>query len=224
MLNSGKKIGSFGLIGTHSTFSSHHIATMEGGVCVTDDALAYDIMKSLRAHGWTRDVSFPDTFYQYFEPAQSDFLNKFHFVLPGYNMRPTELSAAIGIKQLDKIDGFIENRRRNASIFTEIAGKHSDKFTMQKEISKSSWFGFSLIFHTNELRTKAIDVFQKYSIECRPIVSGNMLRQPVFSNLNLDAKAYLGSEIIHDKGIMVGNHQFDIEEELSLLDLALKKI
>ena len=51
-----------------------------------------------------------------------------------------------------------------------------------------------------------------------------MLRQPVFSNLNLDAKAYLGSEIIHDKGIMVGNHQFDIEEELSLLDSALKKI
>ena len=139
-------------------------------------------------------------------------------------MRPTELSAAIGVKQLDKIDQFIENRRKNASIFSEIAERHSDKFTMQKEISKSSWFGFSLIFHTNELRTKAIDVFQKYSIECRPIVSGNMLRQPVFRNLNLDAKSYLGSEIIHDRGMMVGNHQFDITDELNLLDLALKRI
>ena len=158
--SSEKKTGSFGMIGTFYIFFSSY-CYYGGRVCVTDDALAYDIMKSLRAHGWTRDVSFPDTFYQYFEPAQSDFLNKFHFVLPGYNMRPTELSAAIGIKQLDKIDGFIENRRRNASIFTEIAGKHSDKFTMQKEISISSWFGFSLIFHTMNCEKKQLMFFRK---------------------------------------------------------------
>lgn len=220
----GKKTGTVGHIGTHSTFFSHHIATMEGGVCVTDDPLAYDILKSLRAHGWTRDVSFPDLFYSYFPKAQNEFLEKFHFVLPGYNMRPTEMSAAIGIQQMEKIDTFIRNRRVNAAVFMDVCQNHKEKISVQKEVGQSSWFGFGILFSDEKVREKAVKLFEAHEIECRPIVSGNMLRQPVFSDLGLQPEQFRGAELIHHNGIMVGNHQFDISPQIDLLDRVLEKL
>ena len=220
----GKKTGTIGHIGTHSTFFSHHIATMEGGVCVTDDPLSYDILKSLRAHGWVRDVSFPEIFHTHFPKAQNDFLEKFHFVLPGYNMRPTEMSAAIGIQQMNKIDDFINNRRINAKNFIEISQKHKGKISIQREVGDSSWFGFGILFEDEVARDFAVKVFKANEIECRPIVSGNMVRQPVFSYLGLQPEEFPGAEKIHHTGIMVGNHQFDISPQLSLLDKVLSKL
>lgn len=220
----GKKTGSIGYIGTHSTFFSHHIATMEGGVCVTDDPLAYDILKSLRAHGWTRDVSFPDLFYSYFPRAQNEFLEKFHFVLPGYNMRPTEMSASIGFQQMEKIDAFISNRRLNAAAFKEVFNNHKDKISIQKEVGDSSWFGFGILFDNEKIRDQAVKLFGANEIECRPIVSGNMLRQPVFRTVGLQPEQFLGAEKIHHTGVMVGNHQFDITAQIHHLDSVLSKL
>ena len=97
----GKKAGSFGVMGSFSSFFSHHISTMEGGIITTDDEELYHILLSLRAHGWTRNL--PK--HNKITPPKSDdpFEESFRFVLPGYNVRPLELSGAIGVEQLKKL-------------------------------------------------------------------------------------------------------------------------
>ena len=99
-------------------------------------------MLSLRAHGWTRDLPKQNDVTQ----MKSDdlFDESFKFVLPGYNLRPLELSGAIGVEQMKKLPAIVDGRRRNASYFQEVMGDHN-QLIIQREIGKSSWFGFSLV-------------------------------------------------------------------------------
>ena len=92
----GKYAGTFGICGTFSTFFSHHICTMEGGVILTDDEEVFQIITSLRAHGWTRELP-ADSFVH--KKSDDPFYETFRFVLPGYNVRPLEISAAAGLAQ-----------------------------------------------------------------------------------------------------------------------------
>ena len=149
---SGKKTGTFGVMGTFSTFFSHHMSTMEGGMIVTDDEELYHILLSLRAHGWTRDL--PEENHVCGRKSSDPFTESFRFVLPGYNVRPTELSGAIGIEQLKKLPDFIEGRRRNASMFTKALSTHPDVL-IQREIGISSWFGFSLVLRPGASITRS---------------------------------------------------------------------
>ena len=96
--------GTYGLISTQSFFYSHHISTMEGGMILTDDEELYQIMLSLRAHGWTRDLPKDN---QITEPVEDPFYDKFRFILPGYNLRPLEMSGALGQEQLKKLPSLI---------------------------------------------------------------------------------------------------------------------
>ena len=133
--------GTFGIMGTFSTFFSHHMATMEGGVVTTNDEELYHVLLSLRAHGWTRNLPKEN---KVSNKSDDWFSESFRFVLPGYNVRPLEMSGAIGIEQLKKLPSFIDNRKKNANIFHELF-KNDSNFILQKEIGNSSWFGFSLI-------------------------------------------------------------------------------
>ena len=101
--------GTFGLMGTFSTFYSHHLSTMEGGFVLTNDDEIYQILKSLRAHGWTRDIK---EGYPFFTKRKDPFYDKFDFVLPGYNLRPIEFEAAIGKEQLLKLDHITSLRKK----------------------------------------------------------------------------------------------------------------
>ena len=103
-------------MGTFSTFFSHHISTMEGGVVVTDDERTRQIVMSLRAHGWTREL--PDQNFVH-DKTGDPFGDSFRFVLPGYNVRPVEMSGAIGIEQVKKIDGIVAARRVNGAYWVE---------------------------------------------------------------------------------------------------------
>ena len=136
-----KKTGTIGLLGTFSFFFSHHISTMEGGMIITDDQELYHILLSLRAHGWTRNLPAENLVSN---KLKNDFEEAFRFVLPGYNVRPIEMSGAIGSIQLKKLPKFVSQRRRNADLFLNKMRKY-DHLIVQKEIGKSSWFGFSLI-------------------------------------------------------------------------------
>lgn len=182
----GKKCGSFGVMASHSTYFSHHMCTIEGGMITTDDRVFYEMLLSLRSHGWTRHL--PEN------NVLGAKVDKFHFIYPGYNVRPTELQCAIGIEQLKKLPGFIEQRRENASRFP---------CKTQKEIGKSSWFGFAVF---GEDRDKFKDV------ETRPIVTGNFLKQPAMGHYYFDAPYPLdNANYIHNEGIMVGNSHERIE-------------
>ena len=113
----GKQTGTFGVIGTFSTYFSHHISTMEGGFVTTDNEELYHILLSIRAHGWTRNLPKKNLVAN---KSDDWFEESFRFVLPGYNVRPLELSGAIGKEQLKKLPKLISQRRKNASYFQEM--------------------------------------------------------------------------------------------------------
>jgi CDP-6-deoxy-D-xylo-4-hexulose-3-dehydrase len=137
----GRSAGTFGMGGTFSSFFSHHISTMEGGMIITDDEPLFHTLKSLRAHGWTRDL--PSTNHVY-NKTGSEWDDLFRFVLPGYNLRPLEMEAAIGKVQLSKLDSFVRARRSNAERFLKLMSG-LDGYRVQKENGESSWFGFSIV-------------------------------------------------------------------------------
>jgi CDP-6-deoxy-D-xylo-4-hexulose-3-dehydrase len=87
-------------MGTFSTFFSHHMATMEGGFVTTDDEELYHILLAVRAHGWTRDLPKEN---KVSNKSNDWFEESFRFVLPGYNVRPVEMSGAIGVEQLKSL-------------------------------------------------------------------------------------------------------------------------
>lgn len=218
-----KFAGTFGAMGTFSSFFSHHIATMEGGCVVTDDEELYHILLCIRAHGWTRNL--PK--YNQVTGVKSDnpFEESFKFVLPGYNVRPLEMSGAIGIEQLKKLPQFLEQRKINAQYFKENFKNHPN-FLIQQEIGHSSWFGFSLIIRPEVSITRAqvVEILAKNEIECRPIVTGNFLK-------NKDVLKYFDYEVsgsvenanyLDEHGLFVGNHQIDLTKELNLLIDVLK--
>lgn len=218
----GLKSGQYGNISTHSTFFSHHMATMEGGICCTDDELTYEILKSLRAHGWVRNVSNKELFYEHFPKPINNLEEKFHFVLPGFNFRPTEISAAIGLEQIKKLDDFLNNRRENAKYFMEKLSEFDDKLILQKEYGSSSWFGFGLVAESIEYKDKLVNSLVKHDIEVRPIVSGNIARQHFFKDYCKNYNDFSGAEKIHNQGFMIGNHQFDISEMIDHFFVTLK--
>lgn len=208
-----KYLGTIGLMGTFSTFYSHHMCTMEGGVVVTDDKELYDYMLSIRAHGWTRNLPEDSTIYK---KKEDPFYESFNFIVPGFNLRPLEMEGAIGLRQLEKINQMIENRRSNAAYFIEKM-KEFPNVRIQKEIGKSSWFGFSIVL-TGELskqRSTIVAKLREAEIECRPIVAGNFTRNPVIKYMNYSIPEELtNSDEIHDCGFFIGNHSQNNNKEV----------
>jgi dTDP-4-amino-4,6-dideoxygalactose transaminase len=214
----GKQAGTFGVMGTYSTFFSHHMATMEGGCVVTDDEELYHILLCIRAHGWTRNL--PKFNKVSGEKSDDPFEESFKFILPGYNARPLEMSGALGIEQLKKLPSFIETRRENAKLFQSLFGNHP-YLSIQQETGRSSWFGFSLIIKENAPYTRAelVKLLTENGIECRPIVTGNFLKNTeVLEYFDYEVSGTLdGAEYLDEHGLFVGNHQNEIEKEIRLL-------
>jgi len=217
----GKPAGTFGVMGTFSSFFSHHISTMEGGCVLTDDEELYHILLCIRAHGWTRNL--PKFNRVTGEKSDNPFEESFKFVLPGYNVRPLEMSGALGIEQLKKLPEFIHTRRRNAIRFQSLFSNHPF-IDIQEETGSSSWFGFSLILNENSPLNRAdiVRLLTNNGVECRPIVTGNFLKnKQVLEYFDYTVSGSLNSsEYLDSHGLFVGNHHIDIEEKIvSLFDL-----
>ncbi|RYZ93481.1 MAG: DegT/DnrJ/EryC1/StrS family aminotransferase [Proteobacteria bacterium] len=213
----GQQCGTIGIMGTFSSFFSHHISTMEGGTVLTDDEELYHILLSLRAHGWTRNL--PKQNHVTGTKSDDAFEESFKFVLPGYNVRPLELSGAIGIEQLKKIDRFVTVRRQNAQDFVDLFG-NDERWTIQKEIGKSSWFGFSFVLaERGPLERRAlVNHLAANGVECRPIVAGNFAKNPVVKWFDYEIDGDLpNANLIDAKGFFVGNHQVRMSTELKKL-------
>ena len=218
----GRQAGTFGLGGTYSTFYSHHIATMEGGVVVTDNKDYYHTLVALRAHGWTREQP-PDSPFYVDDDA---FLNLFRFVLPGYNLRPLEIEAAIGVEQLKKLPSFVAERRKNARAFLDAFG-NLPYLRMQREIGESSWFGFSLVLQgkLKGRRREVVEMLRDAGVECRPIVAGNFLRNPVIKHLNHVVRQEItAADEIHYDGLFIGNHHYTLGGRIDLVRSLFDKL
>ncbi len=228
----GRYTGTFGLLNTFSTFFSHHISTMEGGLVLTDNREICNLLKSLRNHGWTRGQ---DEDSPIFEKRDDDFFEAYRFILPGYNVRPGEIHGAIGIRQLDKLENFIRTRRKNAEHFVNLF-KNDKRFIIQREVGESSWFSFTMIINpalacksgvnpeSGISRDKVLKKLRDANIEHRIITGGNILRHDVIKYYDYVVTKSTNADIAHYNGFFVGNHPYDIRDKIDYLHDVLKKI
>ena len=211
--------GSFGISSSFSFFFSHHISTMEGGMVLTDDKELYEIMLCLRAHGWTRQLPIKNLITK--KKSKNSFYELFNFVLPGYNVRPLELSGAIGKEQLKKLPKLISQRRKNASYFQKMV-KDLPNIKLQVENEKSSWFCFGIILKKN--REKILKYLKEKKIESRPIVAGNFTKNPVIKYFDYTINSKLdNSNLIHSNGLSFGNSHLDLRKQIDILYSILSK-
>lgn len=213
----GKKAGTFGVMGSFSTFFSHHISTMEGGLIVTDDEELYHILLSLRAHGWTRNL--PRHNLVCGEKSDDPFEESWRFVLPGYNLRPLELEGAIGVEQVKRLPEIVEERRKNGKLLQEKLREHPE-ILIQQEIGESSWFGFSLVIRPGSGWTRKMMTARLTDLgfECRPIVAGNFAKNEVVKYFDSEESGTLNNaEHIDKNGVFVGNHHYPIQEAITEL-------
>ncbi len=221
----GRQAGTFGIAGSYSSFFSHHIATMEGGLVVTDDEELHHIMLSVRSHGWTRHL--PKFNHVTGEKSDDAFEESFKFVLPGYNLRPLEMSGAIGQEQIAKLPMIVRERRRNAERFRAMMQGYP-QIRIQQELGESSWFGFSMVVEKGAefSRVDLIRAFAEHGVECRPIVTGNFAKNEVVKK-HMDHSIHgtlTHAEDIDVNGLFIGNHHYNLNDKWPLLQAALDSV
>jgi CDP-6-deoxy-D-xylo-4-hexulose-3-dehydrase len=219
----GNKIGKNSLGATFSFYFGHHMSTVEGGMISTDSWELYDLMKMKRSHGLAR-VS--DQF-KYYQNQNPEIEKSFLFVSDGYNFRNTEFGAVLGLSQLKRLDNFINNRDRAYSRFVQImsSSKNRDNFYPIVYNEGNSCFCFPFICKTKEIKTRLISLLNKYKIEYRPVVGGNLLRQPYLKGYSITGKTEnLNVDILHENGIYIGNNQFISGGDMNLLEKILGEI
>jgi CDP-6-deoxy-D-xylo-4-hexulose-3-dehydrase len=201
----GKLAGTFGDTGTFSFFFSHHITTVEGGMIVTNNKELAELLRCLRAHGWTRDLKGRQQKEALYPTIDSDYL----FVNTGFNLRPTEINAAFGLIQLRKLSAF--NRRRNeiASIWNArlLPLIEQGIFYPMRPTDRAdpAWFGYPVICRDPRTRRALRRHLHEYNIESRPIICGNMVRQPALAHIPHRVSGKLdGADTIMECGLLWG--------------------
>jgi len=210
-----KFTGTFGLVNTMSFFYSHHISTIEGGMISTNDNEIYNLLLSLRAHGWTRDqINFDKKKFE-----------QYQFILPGYNVRPTEINASTGIAQLNKLKKLISIRRKNLHFYQKIFS-NNPLLHIQRSVGFNSSFSFVFIFKKKFLKLKK-QIFKElknHNIEYRLITGGCFTKHPVKKYFNYKIHKNLNnSNYIHENGFFLGNAPKDLIEELLKFNKILVK-
>ena len=212
----GRKAGTFGHISTFSLFYSHHISTVEGGVVTTDERELFELCRAMRAHGWIRDLPADSELY---EKRADDFYEAYRFILPGYNVRPTEIGGAVGIEQLKKLPAMTVARRRNWDYFRKLFGG-DNRFIIQRENGKSSAFSFTIIPNP-ELGIRRADILPRLKeadIGYRMITGGCITRHDVIRHYDYACVNGLpNANLAHDEGFFVGNHPFDLTAQIARL-------
>jgi len=217
----GSKRGSDSLGATFSFYFGHHISTIEGGMVSTNNYELYDLMKMKRSHGLARE----STRYAEYVKQYPDISNQFLFITDGYNFRNHELGAVLGLSQLKRLDRYIQKRNRNYKKFVELISKYSIDFYVPLVPQTCSNFCFPLICRTKELADRLKVIFDEVGIEHRPIIGGNLLKQPFLSGHKITTqKDNLNVDYIHNNGIYLGNNQFIGDQELNLLKSILERL
>ena len=209
----GKKVGTFGDIGTFSFFMSHHITTIEGGMLVTDDENIAEIAKSLRAFGWTRELKRKNEI----NAKYSDIDPRFLFVNLGYNLRPTEIQGAFGRHQLKKLDSLIYHRRENAKFWNDRLAKYSDYLLLPtRNLENHVYFGYAITIKENSpfSRKEITDFLESQGIETRPVMAGNFTEQPVTKLIPWSKYGELkNSQLVMRNSFFIGNHHLIKEQQ-----------
>jgi CDP-4-dehydro-6-deoxyglucose reductase, E1 len=169
-----KKLGTYGLMSSFSTYFGHHMSTIEGGFVSTNDKELYEVLKSIRSHGWDRDASKEYSKQLRDKWKTSDFDALYTFYHSGFNLRSTDLQAFIGLGQIDKLDDICKKRNENFKIYQEELSEISPNINEKGFISN---FAYPVI---HEYRDAMVVRLQKENIEVRPMICGSMGTQPFY--------------------------------------------
>ncbi len=201
-----KYLGSFGEFSSFSFYSSHQISSGEGGMICCKHQEDFEILKALRAHGWSRGLKNEKKISK-----QNKHLDKrFIFYNSGFNVRSTDIAASIGLSQFKDLDRFIKTRNINRKkIIYELdkSNKIRGKITVIKENDgvKASWFGIPMILSKKINKRIFIKKIENRGIETRPIISGNFLKQPSIKKYNLKTNSKMkNADYINDFGFFIG--------------------
>ena len=217
-----RSLGTLGFAGSHSFFFSHHLQTMEGGMICTPNEGDYHYLKSLRAHGWCREL--PDD-SEIYTKTGSFFKDSFTFVTPGYSVRPLEMSGAIGSVQLKKWPKLLQGRMDNVKYFKELFEDVPWLRMQEEKHGDSTWFSFGCVLQgaLKGRRNEVIKTFEEGGIEARPLASGNFLNQPVTKMMpHYNHENYEGAQDIDENGFWVGNHSTDCKAGIFKMFTILK--
>jgi len=216
-----KMLGTFSDFGTFSFYFSHHMTTIEGGMVVCKTLEDYDLLKCLRAHGWSRNLS-NQTLYEKQNPEIDP---RFLFVNLGYNLRPMEIQGAFGLEQLKKISSMNFQRKENVKKLKNVLTGHAlwkNQLSFPESLRQVDpvWFGFPMFLHKKYIskRSKFQNYLLKNGIDSRPIISGNYALQPVYKQYGnkVTINELKGAQDIHERGIFVGCHTTSLSDEICL--------
>jgi len=198
-LSDGTKTGNFGIMSSFSTYFGHHFSTIEGGLISTNSFELYEVLKSIRSHGWSRDLSVDTRESLKKKYNIDDFRNLYTFYYPGFNLRSTDLQAFIGLSQIKTIDKKNDQRYANYLRYTDRIVNDYWKLSYPQFISN---FAYPII-HKNKHRIAQRLIEAK--IECRPLVCGSISKQPFYYE-QYGLKEFPFSDIVHDYGLYIPNN------------------
>ena len=195
-----KYLGTFGNFGTFSFYYSHQITSGEGGMIVCDSKQDFNILKSLRAHGWDREINKKN-------------VKDFNFINEGFNLRPLDITASVGLNQFKRLNKLKSTRAKNRDNLIKslkLSKKWNNQFSFfnpQKNLDPS-WFGFPLMINKNKIKSKVnfLKFLNKNEIETRPIISGNFINQPAIKKYKIRYRRsdLKNSQDIEDRGFFIG--------------------
>ena len=190
--------GTIGDIGTSSFYPPHHMTMGEGGAVYTNDALLHRIVRSLR--DWGRDcicASGQDNLCgRRFERQDGElprgYDHKYVYSHFGYNLKATDLQAAIGVAQLKKLPSFVERRRHNFARLRAALADMEDFFVLPEatEHAAPSWFGFLLTCREGICRAKIVRYIEEHGIQTRMLFAGNLTKHPCFDEMRVSGEGY----------------------------------
>ena len=195
----GRWLGTLGDIGTYSFYYGHHISTIEGGMAVTDDEELYQLMLSVRSHGWSRDLEGSRQDELKKEWQIDEFANLYTFYFEGFNLRSTDLQARLGITQLSRLPAITDIREENFRFYRELLPRF---WAQSSDSARTSSFAFGTFVRD---RFSLSQELERHGIESRPLICGNLGRHPFWLREHEPFVAPV-ADLVHSNGLYLPNH------------------
>lgn len=220
----GKLLGNFGLASTFSFFVGHHLSTIEGGMICTDDEELRDMLLMTRIHGWDRNLSMNKQKELRDENKVDDFYAKYVFYDLAYNARPTEINGFLGNSQLVYWDEIVAKREKNFKMFQDKIEKNDDFISLNLDhMDLVSNFAMPVVCRNKDILEKYKKKFQENGVEIRPVIAGNMTKQPFYKKYSQEIQDCKNADFVHENGFYFGNNPELNDEELDLICFLLEK-
>ena len=225
--HNGKKCGTFGTISNFSFYYAHHMSTIEGGMICTDDREIYRMLRMFRSHGMLRECDDPD-YMDTMSKKYEDIYPEFIFMVPGYNMRSTELNAVIGLNQLKRLDENVKRRRENYDLF--LSGLNKEKYYTDFKHDGNSNYAFVILLRKKYkyLYEHVVGMLKEENVEFRRGTAGggNLTRQPFLKKVlaGIDPADFVNVDYIHHYGLYTGNYPDLPKEKIMTLTQLLNDV